>query len=142
MMTAPAIDRRLRVFAMARPRRAAVEAALVAMADRELAAVGSRRRRAAALAGEVARIALAHLRADDFEAALVVAEAAARTPAVVQLACHPDVDAAALVRGEAVRQFEARGCRHLAAAEILPADAELCAAVAGRLAERFRRLLK
>lgn len=127
---------------MARPRRSAIEAALVCMADAELASGRSRRQRAEALSREVARIALAHVRADDFEAALVVAEAATRMPAVVQLACHADIDVAALVLAEARRQLEARSCRHLPVAEWRAADAELCAAVAGRLAERFRRFLK
>lgn len=138
----PVVDRPLRIMAMARPRRAAVETALVAMADAEIATVGSRRRRAEVLAREVARIALAHVRSDDFEAALALAEAAARTPAIAQLACHPEVDVAALVLAEAARQLEARSCRHLPASEWRAADEELCNAVAERLAERFRRLLK
>lgn len=142
MMTVPTIDRRLRVMAMARPRRAAVESALVHLADAELASGGSRRRRAEALAAAVARIALAYVRSDDFEAALEVAEAATRSPAVVQLACNPEVDVAALVRAEALRQLEARSFRHLAPLEWRAADDRLRAAIAGRLAERFRRELK
>lgn len=136
------IDGRPRVFAMARPRRAAVENALVQLADAEVAIGGSRRRRADALAAAVARIALAHVRSDDFEAALELAEAATRSPAVVQLACDPEVDVAALVRAEALRQLEERSFRHLSPLEWRAADDRLRAAIAGRLAERFRRVLK
>lgn len=133
-----------RVFAMARPARCGRERALVQLASAELGARGSMRRQGRAVAIEVARLAVLFVRQepDDLGVALQLAEAQLTRPGASALACDAEIDTAAIVRAEAVRQFEARGCRNLSAKAAERADAELVKSVADRLAERFRRALK
>lgn len=113
------------------------------MAVAELRATGSTRARAMALADAVARLAvLPFVAGDEFGAELARAAAALSTPSVAALASDPDIGVEALAMVEALRAFEASGCRRLPPAEWNRADAALRAAVAKRLAERFRRGLK
>lgn len=128
---------------MARPRRCPGEAELVRQAAGEIGAVGSTRSKAAALAEAVALLAVGSLRDDDdFGALLAVAAARIGKPAVVQLASDARFGIDALIMAEAVKAFEARGCRHLAPEAWARADKDLSAAVRKRLFERFRRALK
>ena len=131
------------VWAMARPRLCDREGRLLHMAVAELRATGSTRARALALADAVARLAvLPFVAGDEFGAQLDRAAAALSTPSVASLASDPAIGVDALAMVEAMRAFEASGCRRLPPAEWSRADAALRAAVAKRLAERFRRGLK
>ena len=128
---------------MARPRRCASEGRLLHMAVAELQAAGSTRARALALADAVARLAvLPFVAGDEFGAQLERTGAALSTPAVAALASDPAMGVEALAMAEALHAFEAGGCRRLPPAEWNRADAALRAAVAKRLAERFRKGLK
>lgn len=96
-----------------------------------------------ALAEAVARLAvLPFVAGDEFAAQLELTGAALSTPAVAALASDPEIGVEALAMVEALRAFEANGCRRLPPAEWCRADAALRAAVAKRLAERFRKGLK
>lgn len=132
---------RLRVYAMARPRRPAGEAALVRAAALEAGLTGSARSRAAALALLAARLALADIRSaahgDDFAAAIERAQARLASPALFDLATCPEIDLARVIKTEAIALFESHGCT--APAGI---DAKAIAAAVPRLAERFRRALR
>ena len=131
------------VWAMARPRRCPGETELVRQAAFEIGADGSTRAKAAALAEAVAVLAVGALRdSDDFGALLEVAAARIGKPAVVQLASDARFGIEAIVMAEAVKAFEARGCRHLAPEAWARADRELTAAVRNRLFERLRTALK
>ncbi len=131
-------------MAMARPRCSPIERELLPQAARELAVKGSRNAKAVAIAREVARVALMDvmLTDDDLSMRIELARAKMETPAVAALATMPEVDTAAIITAEAVRQFEARGCRHLRPDQWEASNVELRAAVAKRLAGRYRRRLK
>lgn len=110
----------------------------------EIGAQGSRAAVAAAIAVEVARLAVIDVTAsdDDLGAKLELATAHLEQPALTCLATDPEIDTASIVVREAVRRFEARGCRHLGPSEWSCADASLRDAVATRLSGRYRRALK
>ncbi|MBO9510925.1 hypothetical protein [Erythrobacter sp. A6_0] len=131
----------LRVYAMARPARSAIEGELVAAAAGEIGVKGSKLAKARAVARRVAVLALADLRdlGNDPVPALRRVEVSIATPCLANLAACPDLDAAGMVRAEAVRRFEANGCQWLAPADRENADREVVEAVAARLTERFRR---
>lgn len=134
----------VRVFAMARPARSGLEAMLVRAAACEQGAACSVRKAAVQLAAAVAVLAIEDVRAaeDDLDSNLALALARFETPALFRLATEPCLDIAAVVRKQAVWQFEARGFRHLPEKEWRSADADLRNAVAARLVERFRKILK
>lgn len=138
------LDRRkvpLRVFAMARPARSAQERELVARAAAEIGASGSARARARAVAEGVAPLALAHVRnlGGDPSPLLLLADAAMRTPTLAALAEEPGLDAPAIAREAALREFARGGCRWSEPTGRGRGDAAVQKAVAKRLAERFRR---
>ena len=130
--------------AMARPRCNPIERELLPQAARELRALGSRSAKAKAIAREVARIALLDVMANDEDTAMRIdlARAKLEIPAVAALATIPELDTAAIITAEAVRQFEARGCRHLYPSEWEIANAALREAVTKRLAGRYRKRMK
>lgn len=134
----------VRVLAMARPGRNGIEAALVRAASQEQGTACSARKAAKQLAAAVAGIAIEDVRAggDDLESNIALVIARFETPALFRLATDPALDIAAVVRSQAWRQFEARGCRHLPASKWQSADEELRQAVAAKLVERFRKSLK
>lgn len=134
----------MRVFAMARPSRSAMEGQLLALAAADLRLTGSKRQRAQVLADEVAALALASVREapDDLASLFELTGAALRSQALHSLATDPAIDTAALARAEALRQFEVMGLRHLPPAECARADDELRTAISARLFERYRRGLK
>lgn len=128
---------------MARPRRCAAEAVLLRAAVAELGATGSMRSQAAAVAIAVAKVAVASLRgADDLDALLDTAASRLVGSAVALLATDAAIGVEALAIGEAVKAFEARGCRHVPADQWPRADEELRMAVQSRLLERYRKALK
>lgn len=129
---------------MGRPARCGHETALVRGAVKEQALKGSNRAKAAQLAAVVAKITLAHLRADDenFEAVLRLSGSQIALPMTFALATDPGVDVARVLVGEAAKQFEARGLRHLPAECWKSSDAALLEAVGSKLSERFRRSVK
>ncbi len=130
--------------AMARPRCSPIERELLPQAARELKARGSLSAQAKAVASEVARIALLDVMATDDDTAMRIdlARAKMENPAIAALATMPEVDTAAIIMAEAVRQFEARGCRHLPPDQWERANAALRDAVTKRLAGRYRRRMK
>lgn len=131
------------VWAMARPRRCASEGPLLHLAVAELQITGSTRAQSLALADAVARLAvLPFIASDEFAAQLDRTAALVTTPALATLAVDPALGVEALAMAEAVRAFEARGCRHLSPSDWPRADASLRAAVAKRLVERYRKGLK
>lgn len=128
----------MRVFAMARPRRCAREGELLRVAATELQIDGSTRAQALALAEAVAALAVLPFVAGDEFAAQLDRTAAA----LAALASDPAIGVEAVAVAEALRAFEARGCRHLPPTEWSRADAALRSAVRNRLVERFRKALK
>lgn len=143
-MDLPAALKRSRVYAMARPCRPIIEQKLLSLAVDELGLTGSRRAQARALALEVAEAAIAALRSvpGDLSSQLRVAEIEITRPAIWRLATDPTCGIEGVACAEAVRQFEALGCRRLPASEWSGADRDLVNAVAQRLIERFRKRLQ
>lgn len=126
---------------MARPRRGEAEPETAVKALAEMTATGSRRAKANALAERVATLAVAQLIADDFEAAMAKALAITTTPALAALAYDEDGAAMGLLHREALVAFQRRGCRHAEPWQRSQIDAQIKAAMARRLARRYREIL-
>lgn len=126
---------------MARPRRCEAEPVIATKALAEIAATGSRRSKAAALADRVASLAINQVIADDFEAAMAKALAMAETPALATLAYDDDGAVMALLYREALLAFQRRGCRHAEPWQRSQIDGQIAAAMSRKLARRYREIL-
>ncbi len=128
---------RVRVFAMARPRRPDAERDAVREAAR---GQGPAKQRAAWVARRVAVAALQDIDLDPNDRIVKLLRLASGDP-VDRLATDPDIDTASLILAERQRRAEARGGRRLPEREWAREDREIVQAVSARLAERYRRLL-
>ncbi|WP_126172854.1 hypothetical protein [Altericroceibacterium xinjiangense] len=128
----------LRVYAMARPRRPALErvAVIEAAGDR-----GSASCRATRLAETVAAEAMRRIDADPAEA-MIAALRLLDPSAVDILAADAEIDTASLIVAERVKRLEARGGQRLPEREWRHEDRATVEAVASVLARRYRKYLQ
>lgn len=121
-----------RIYAMARPRRPAIECQLVRAAA---PTSGSVAQRATAVARAVAAEALVAI--DETEPVVSILRALATDP-VSTLARDPSIDTGATIRIERARRADARGGRRLPEAEWQGEDREILKMLRDTLARRYR----
>lgn len=135
-----AIRSPIRVYAMARPSRPPMEAALVAAATGHMQ--GSARSRARWLARQVASAALRDVDADDVQSQLARLGLNLGASPVEMLALHPDIDTARLIQDERARRLQQRGYRHLPEREWETENQAIIDAVAAILCGRYERHMR
>ena len=130
-----------RVMAMARPCRPASEGELVRQAAQSL--TGSARQRALRIAKDVAAVAVRDAELNDDDAMLLItARQMLSYDPTIRLATEAEFDTVGMVNAERARRFAERGCRQLSPYDWRTETAAIERALTGRLARRYRALLK
>lgn len=125
------------VYAMARPRRPAVERDLVRQAAGR---AGGAAERAVRLARRVAAATMLEMDAEETDRVLQLLRAIAADP-MTRLASDPEIDTAALIRSEREKRAAGRGGRRLRERDWPAEDREILAAVSDTLSRRYRAML-
>lgn len=126
-----------RVFAMARPARPSIERDLVRLAAGDAGTASAQAKR---VAQRVAATAMEALDRDPADRVVDLIRLLANDPITI-LATDAEIDTAAAIRKARRDRMEGRGYRRQSKAEADGEDEEVRSEVAGKLAERYRRLI-